>query len=77
MDAAAKRALATDINAVARLQGSFVLRSGAVASEYFDKYRFEADPALLARVAKAMIPLLPADTEVLAGVELGVVPIGV
>ncbi|MFZ3004721.1 MAG: orotate phosphoribosyltransferase [Phenylobacterium sp.] len=75
MDADAKRALATDIDAIARLQGSFVLRSGAVATEYFDKYRFEADPALLARVAQAMIPLLPADTEVLAGVELGGVPI--
>lgn len=70
MDADAKRALATDIDAVARLQGSFVLRSGAVATEYFDKYRFEADPALLARVAQAMIPLLPADTEVLAGVPI-------
>ena len=75
MDARAKRVLAADIDAVARLRGSFVLRSGAVASEYFDKYRFEADPALLRRVAEAMIPLLPAETEVLAGVELGGVPI--
>ncbi len=75
MDARAKRVLAADIDAVGRLQGSFVLRSGTVATEYFDKYRFEADPALLRRVAEAMIPLLPADTEVLAGVELGGVPI--
>jgi orotate phosphoribosyltransferase len=75
MDADTRRALATDINDVARLQGSFILRSGKLASEYFDKYRFEADPALLRRVAEAMIPLLPADTEVLAGVELGGVPL--
>jgi hypothetical protein len=29
-----------------RLTGRFVLRSGRVADEYFDKYQFEADPAL-------------------------------
>ena len=43
-------ALAYDISAVARLAGEFKLRSGAVSSEYFDKYRFEADPKLLRRV---------------------------
>ena len=47
-------ALACDISAVTRLVGEFKLRSGAVSSEYFDKYRFEADPALLRRVASAM-----------------------
>ena len=67
--------LARRINAVARLEGSFVLRSGQVASDYFDKYRFEADPALLRRVAERMLTLLPAGTEVLAGLELGGVPI--
>ncbi len=67
--------LAADIDAVARLQGEFVLRSGQSASEYFDKYRFEADPALLARVAREMLGLLPKRTEVLAGLELGGVPI--
>ena len=39
--------LAREINAVARLEGSFVLRSGRTATHYFDKYRFEADPVLL------------------------------
>ena len=75
MDAAARRALAADVDAAARLTGTFVLRSGATASEYFDKYRFEADPRLLSRVAAAMIRLVPAEVEVLAGVELGGVPI--
>ncbi|MCX7587999.1 orotate phosphoribosyltransferase [Phenylobacterium sp. 58.2.17] len=75
MDAAARRALAADVDAVARLTGTFVLRSGATASEYFDKYRFEADPRLLSRIAAAMVPLVPSDAEVLAGVELGGVPI--
>lgn len=75
IDPAARRKLAADIDAAARLTGTFVLRSGASASEYFDKYRFEADPALLSRVAAAMIPLVPGEVEVLAGVELGGVPI--
>ncbi|HTX48987.1 MAG TPA: orotate phosphoribosyltransferase [Caulobacteraceae bacterium] len=67
--------LAADVNAVARLTGTFTLRSGRIASEYFDKYRFESDPALLARVAREMLTLLPANVEVLAGLELGGVPI--
>jgi orotate phosphoribosyltransferase len=67
--------LAGDINSVARLEGSFVLRSGQLSSHYFDKYRFEADPELLARFAARMVDLLPTDTEVLAGLELGGVPI--
>ncbi|HEY2706531.1 MAG TPA: orotate phosphoribosyltransferase [Caulobacteraceae bacterium] len=67
--------LARDINAIARLEGTFLLRSGRTASHYFDKYRFEANPALLRRVAKRMLTLLPPGTEVLAGLELGGVPI--
>ena len=43
--------------------------------EYFDKYLFEADPALLRRVAERMVGLIPDDTQVLAGLELGGVPI--
>ena len=46
-----------------------------MASEYFDKYLFEADPALLGRVADRMVELLPVDTELLGGLELGGVPI--
>jgi orotate phosphoribosyltransferase len=67
--------LAADVNAVARLTGRFELRSGQISSEYFDKYRFEADPGLLRRVAERMQALLPAGTQVLAGLELGGVPI--
>ena len=67
--------LARDIDARARLTGTFTLRSGQVASEYFDKYLFEADPALLARVVAQMVDLLPEDTELLGGLELGGVPI--
>ncbi len=67
--------LADDINAVARLTGTFTLRSGQIATEYFDKYRFEAQPALLARIAEALAPMIPAGTEVLAGLEMGGIPI--
>jgi orotate phosphoribosyltransferase len=67
--------LAADIDAVCRLSGSFTLRSGQVSDTYFDKYLFEAQPLLLARVARLMVPQLPADTELLGGLELGGVPI--
>ena len=67
--------LARDIDACCRLTGEFTLRSGQVASEYFDKYLFESDPALLGRVVDQMQPLLPEGTELLGGLELGGVPI--
>jgi orotate phosphoribosyltransferase len=67
--------LARDIDARCRLTGEFTLRSGQVASEYFDKYLFETDPALLARVAAAMAPLLPDGTDLLGGLEMGGIPI--
>ncbi len=67
--------LAADIDATCRLSGEFTLRSGQVSHEYFDKYLFEADPRLLDRVATQMVDLLPADTELLGGLELGGVPI--
>ncbi|MEY2580924.1 MAG: orotate phosphoribosyltransferase [Ilumatobacteraceae bacterium] len=67
--------LAHRVNSIARLTGTFTLRSGQIATEYFDKYRFEADPVLLADIASALVPLLPPGTEVLAGLELGGVPI--
>ncbi len=67
--------LARDIDASCRLTGDFLLRSGQRATEYFDKYLFEAQPTLLARVAEQMVALLPEHTELLGGLELGGVPI--
>jgi orotate phosphoribosyltransferase len=67
--------LAADIDARCRLTGTFTLRSGQVADTYFDKYLFESDPELLKRVATQMVDLLPADTELLGGLELGGIPI--
>lgn len=59
------------------LVGEFRLRSGAKASEYFDKYRFESDPELLRAIADALESLVPRDTDGLAGLELGGVPLAV
>lgn len=74
-DAAALAALARRVGEACRLTGTFTLRSGQVASTYFDKYLFEADPELLAAVARSAAALIPAGTEVLAGLELGGVPV--
>lgn len=67
--------LAQRIYRTCHLTGTFTLRSGIVSEEYFDKFLFEADPALLREVATAIVPLLPAGTEVLAGMEMGGIPI--
>lgn len=74
-DATPDHLLAADIDACCRLRGEFTLRSGQVADTYFDKYLFEAQPALLDRVAARMVELLPEGTELLGGLELGGVPI--
>lgn len=75
MRPAAREDLARDIDRTCRLTGSFTLRSGQTAREYFDKYLFESDPQLLRRVVDAMQPLVPPGTELLGGLELGGVPI--
>ncbi|MEU5535630.1 orotate phosphoribosyltransferase [Streptomyces sp. NPDC020362] len=67
--------LALRIHAASHLTGRFTLRSGRTATEYFDKYRFEADPVLLDEIARRMAPLVPSDTEVLAGLEMGGIPV--
>ncbi|CAG6396727.1 Orotate phosphoribosyltransferase [Actinacidiphila cocklensis] len=67
--------LARRIHAVSHLTGQFTLRSGRTATEYFDKYRFEGDPALLDEIAQRMAPLVPSGTEVLAGLEMGGIPV--
>ncbi len=63
------------IREVSKLTGDFVLRSGKRSNVYFDKYRFESDPVLLKAIAEAMVPLIPAGTEVLGGLEMGGIPI--
>jgi orotate phosphoribosyltransferase len=67
--------LAARIHCCARISGRFVLRSGMTSDTYFDKYQFEADPQLLRAIAEAMRPLLPDGTEVVAGLEMGGIPL--
>ncbi|MEX2535499.1 MAG: phosphoribosyltransferase family protein [Trueperaceae bacterium] len=67
--------LAAAIYRSSHLTGEFVLRSGAIAGEYFDKYRFEREPRLLRSIAEALAPLVPPESDGLAGLELGGVPI--
>lgn len=59
---------------VCQLRGHFVLRSGEMSTEYFDKYLFESDPTLLLEVATAMVDLLP-PCDVLGGMEMGGIPL--
>ncbi len=70
-----KTELAKKVVEIALRRGEFKLRSGQTSNVYFDKYQFEASPVLLREIAKQMVALIPADTEVLAGLELGGVPI--
>ncbi|MEE8399494.1 MAG: orotate phosphoribosyltransferase [Desulfobacterales bacterium] len=67
--------LANRILTKSKIFGEFTLRSGKVSDSYFDKYQFESDPELLADIAEAMVAKLPADIEVLAGLEMGGIPI--
>ena len=70
-----KSELARRVVEVALRRGEFKLRSGQTSNVYFDKYQFEANPVLLREIARQLAPLVPKDTEVLAGLELGGVPI--
>ena len=57
------------------MSGHFVLRSGKASDTYFDKYQFESDPALLLDIAQSMAAIVPPGTEVLAGLEMGGIPV--
>ncbi len=67
--------LIKQIRAVSYLTGEFKLRSGNISNFYWDKYRFESDPALLTAIAKEMVELLPSGYDGLAGLELGGIPL--
>lgn len=57
------------------LKGNFKLRSGQTSNEYFDKYKFESQPQLLKSIAIELKKLIPPDIEILAGLEMGGIPI--
>lgn len=67
--------LALRVRTTAQLQGTFTLRSGAVSDTYFDKFLLESDPDLLRVLVELLVPLVPGDTDVLAGLEMGGIPV--
>ncbi|MBD3919453.1 orotate phosphoribosyltransferase [Paenibacillus sp. PR3] len=67
--------LAVEIYNAAHLTGEFKLRSGKTSDQYFDKYLFESNPTLLAAIAELLTPMIPDGTEVLAGLEMGGIPV--
>ncbi len=67
--------LASRVREAALLEGDFVLSSGKRSRFYVDKYLFSTEPRLLWELAREISARLPADTERLAGVELGAVPL--
>lgn len=60
---------------VAYIEGDFTLRSGRKSHYLIDKYEFETRPALLRALAIELAGMIPGDTDRLAGVELGGVPL--
>ncbi|HEX8103688.1 MAG TPA: orotate phosphoribosyltransferase [Solirubrobacteraceae bacterium] len=73
--AIARDQLAEAVARSALVFGEFKLRSGIVSDRYFDKYQFEARPELLAALGVALAELVPYGVQVLAGLELGGVPL--
>ncbi len=67
--------LGKDIVKAAYLEGDFLLSSGQRSKYYLDKYRFSTHPTLLKPIAEGLAALLPTGLTVLAGVELGAVPL--
>jgi orotate phosphoribosyltransferase len=69
--------LAAELRDRCLITGDFVLRSGRRTNIYLDKYRAEADPELLLRAGQRMAADVEPGTELLAGLELGGVPLAV
>lgn len=67
--------IASRIYSTSHITGEFLLRSGQTSKEYFDKYLFEADPILLREIAKEMRSLIPSGTDIIAGLEMGGIPV--
>ena len=67
--------LAQLVKDTALLTGEFILSSGRKSNYYLDKYRIETQPDILRAVAEGLIPKLPSNTDILAGPELGSIPL--
>lgn len=67
--------LARQIYTLSNIKGEFLLRSGVISNEYFDKYLFEAQPEVLKAIAEYMAKFVPENTQALAGLEMGGIPL--
>ncbi|MFJ1933077.1 MULTISPECIES: orotate phosphoribosyltransferase [unclassified Kitasatospora] len=67
--------LAARLAETACVDAPFTLANGTQLDAYFDEYRMASDPALLRDTATALADLVPDDAQVLAGIELGGVPL--
>ena len=67
--------LGTRLVDVCLLKGDFLLSSGRRSNYYFDKYLFETKPTLLRDVTVELLRLVPEGAELLAGPELGAIPL--
>ncbi len=70
-----RKQLGEKIYNIAHITGEFLLRSGKVSNEYFDKYKFESLPEILEPISEHMKELIPQGTEFLAGLEMGGIPL--
>ncbi len=67
--------LAALIAKVSLLRGEFTLRSGRTSHYYLDKYLFSTQPEILRALGKLFAEHIPEDCTMLAGAELGGIPL--
>ncbi len=67
--------LARRISEVALLRGNFKLRSGRTSTYYLDKYLFSTQPDILRELGRMFAKRLEKSTTLLAGAELGGIPL--
>ncbi len=67
--------LARRIREAAYLEGDFTLRSGRKSKYYLDKYLFETEPEILRELGRLFASYVRHDTTLIAGAELGGVPL--
>ncbi len=67
--------LVKQVKEIGLLTGDFVLSSGRRSTYYLDKYLIETRPEILSRIAAEMEQKIPPETQLLAGPELGAIPL--
>ena len=70
-----REALANRIGTTAILHGEFTLRSGRTSTWYIDKYLFTTQPDILSALGELFAEKIPTGTTLLAGAELGGIPL--